>query len=143
MSLGLTVPQTGLGLAEHAELIRALPDCGYTDVWSAEASGADAFTPLALAAGWQPALRLGTAIVPVFTRGPALIAQSAATLAAAAPGRFSLGLGASSPVIVQHWNGIDYDQPYRRTRDVLRLVKAALAGELVDRQFATFRIRRF
>jgi len=141
--LGLTIPQTGLDLAEHAELIRALPACGYTDVWSAEASGADAFTPLALAAGWQPALRLGTAIVPVFTRGPALIAQSAATLAAAAPGRFSLGPGASSPVVVQHWNGIGYDQPYRRTRDVLRFVRAALAGELVDRQFDTFSIRRF
>ena len=143
MSLGLTVPQPGLSLPEHAELLRALPDCGYTDVWSAEASGSDAFTPLALAAAWQPALRLGTAIVPAFTRGPALIAQSAASLAAAAPGRFSLGLGASSPTIVQGWNGIEFDRPYRRTRDVLRFVKAALAGELVDGDFDTFSIRRF
>ena len=143
MSLGLTVPQTGLGLAEHAELLRALPDLGYTDVWSAEASGADAFTPLALAAAWQPALNLGTAIVPVFTRGPALIAQSAASLAAAAPGRFSLGLGASSPTIVERWNGIGYDRPYLRTRDVLRFVRAALAGELVDGEFDTFTIGRF
>jgi probable F420-dependent oxidoreductase len=142
-NLGLTIPQAGLSLAEHAELLRALPDCGYTDVWSAETAGADAFSPLALAAAWQPALRLGTAIVPVFTRGPALIAQSAASLAAAAPGRFSLGLGASSPAIVQGWNGIDYHQPYRRTRDVLRFVKAALAGELVDGAFDTFTIRRF
>jgi len=143
MSLGLTIPQPGLGLAEHAELVRALPELGYTDGWSAETSGADAFTPLALAAAWQPALRLGTAIVPVFTRGPALIAQSAASLAAAAPGRFSLGLGASSPAIVQRWNGIDYDQPYRRTRDVLRFVQAALAGELVDGEFDSFTIGRF
>ena len=143
MNLGLTVPQLGLGLPEHAELLRALPSCGYTDVWSAEASGSDAFTPLALAAAWQPELRLGTAIVPVFTRGPALIAQSAATLAQAAPGRFSHGLGASSPPIVTGWNGIDYDRPYRRTRDVLRFVKAALAGEVVDGEFDTFRIRRF
>jgi len=143
MNLGLSIPQTGLELAEHAELLRALPGCGYTDVWSSEASGADAFTPLALAAAWQPELRLGTAIVPVFTRGPALIAQSTATLARLAPGRFSLGLGASSPAIVQSWNGIEYDRPYRRTRDVLRFVKAALAGELVDREFDTFRIRRF
>lgn len=81
--------------------------------------------------------------MPVFTRGPALIAQSAASLAAAAPGRFSLGLGASSPAIVQRWNGIDYDRPYRRTRDVLRFVQAALAGELVDGEFDSFTIGRF
>ena len=143
MSLGLTVPQPGLELAGQQELIRTLPACGFTDVWSSEGSGVDAFTPLALAAAWQPALRLGTAIVPVFTRGPALIAQSAASLAAVAPGRFSLGLGASSPAIVQRWNGIAYDRPYRRTRDVLRFVKAALAGELVDAEFDTFRISRF
>lgn len=143
MSWGLTVPLAGLGPAEHAELYRALPGWGYTDVWSSEVSGADAFTPLALASGAEPRLRLGTAIVPVFTRGPALIAQSAAALAAAAPGRFSLGLGASSPAIVEQWNGIAFDRPLQRSRDVLRFVKAALAGELVDGSFDTFQISRF
>jgi len=143
MSLGLTVPLPGLGLPEHEELFRALPGWGYTDAWSSEVAGPDAFTPLALAAAWQPRLRLGTAIVPVFTRGPALIAQSAATLAHAAPGRFTLGLGASSPAIVQQWNGIDFTDPYRRTRDVLRFVRAALAGELVDGDFDTFSVSRF
>ena len=143
MSWGLTVPLTGVPLAEHAQLYRALPDWGYTDAWSSEVAGPDAFTPLALAAAWQPRLRLGTAIVPVFTRGPALIAQSAATLAAAAPGRFSLGLGASSPAIVEQWNGLAFDRPYQRTRDVLRFVKAALAGELVDGDFDTFAVQRF
>ncbi|HTZ44540.1 MAG TPA: LLM class F420-dependent oxidoreductase [Jatrophihabitans sp.] len=143
MSLGLTVPVPGLPLPAHAELFRAMPGWGYTDAWSSEVSGADAFTPLALAAAWEPRLRLGTAIVPVFTRGPALIAQSAATLAAAAPGRFTLGLGASSPAIVEQWNGVPFDRPYRRTRDVLRFVKAALAGETVDGDFDTFAVRRF
>ena len=99
MGWGLTVPQIGLPLREHADLVRALPDWGYTDLWSAETNGTDAFTPLALASVWEPTLRLGTAIVPTYTRGPALIAMSAASLAAAAPGRFVLGLGASSPVI--------------------------------------------
>ncbi len=143
MSWGLTVPMPGVELAEHAELYRALPGWGYTDAWSSEVSGSDAFTPLALAAAWEPRLRLGTAIVPVFTRGPALLAQSAAALAAAAPGRFSLGLGASSPAIVEQWNGIPFDQPFRRTRDVLRFVKAALAGEQVSGDFDTFRVQRF
>jgi probable F420-dependent oxidoreductase len=143
MSWGLTIPQTGLPLAEHADLVRALPGFGYTDVWTSEVAGTDAFTPLTLAAQWEPSLRLGTAIVPVYTRGPALIAMSAATLAGLAPGRFVLGLGASSPTIVQDWNGMAFDEPFRRTRDVLRFVKAALAGERVDGMFDTFEVRRF
>jgi probable F420-dependent oxidoreductase len=136
-SWGITLPLPNLALPEQAELLRALPGWGYTDAWSSETAGADAFTSLALAALTEPRLRLGTAIVPVFTRGPALIAQSAASLAALAPGRFSLGLGTSSPVIVEQWNGIAFDQPYRRTRDVLRFVRAALAGEKVSGSFDT------
>lgn len=142
-SWGLTVPMSAIRLAEHVELYRALPDWGYTDAWSSEVAGPDAFTPLALAAAWEPRLRLGTAIVPAFTRGPALIAQSAATLAAAAPGRFSLGIGSSSPAIVEQWNGIAFDRPYRRTRDVLRFVRAALAGEKVSGNFDTFSVSGF
>lgn len=135
---GLTVPLAGLPLPDHAELMRALPSWGYTDAWSAEVAGTDAFTPLALTSAWESRLRLGTAIVPVFTRGPALIAQSAASLAQAAPGRFTLGLGASSPAIVEQWNGIAFDQPYRRTRDVLRFVRSALNGDKVSGTFDTF-----
>jgi len=143
MGWGLTIPLIGVPLPVHAGVIRALPGFGYTDVWSAETAGTDAFTPLALASTWEPTMRLGTAIVPVFTRGPALIAMSAATMAAAAPGRFVLGLGASSPVIVGNWNGIAFDKPYLRSRDVLRFVKSALAGERVDGTFDTFAIKRF
>ena len=97
---GLTIPLDGIALPDQRDLIAELPDLGYTDVWSSESSVADAFTPLALASVWAPTLRLGTAIVPVFTRGPATLAISAATLAAAAPGRFVLGVGTSSNVIV-------------------------------------------
>ncbi|HEY2271141.1 MAG TPA: LLM class F420-dependent oxidoreductase [Jatrophihabitantaceae bacterium] len=143
MGWGLTVPQLGLPLLDHEALVRQLPQWGYTDLWSAETAGTDAFVPLALAATWEPTLRLGTAIVPVFTRGPALIAMSAATMAATAPGRFVLGLGASSPAIVGNWNGFDFTEPYRKTRDVLRIVKQALAGERVDGNFDTVTIKRF
>lgn len=142
-SWGLTIPLPGVPLAAHADVLRALPDWGYTDAWSSEVAGSDAFTPLALAAAWQPRLRLGTAIVPVFTRGPALIAQSATALAAAAPGRFTLGLGASSPAIVEQWNGIAFDRPFRRTRDVLRFVRAALDGNKVSGDFDTFSVSGF
>ena len=143
MGWGLTIPLIGAPLPAHRELIAALPSFGYTDVWSAETAGTDAFTPLALASAWEPTMRLGTAIVPVYTRGPALIAMSAAALAAAAPGRFVLGLGASSPVIVGNWNGMAFDEPYRRSRDVLRVVRAALNGERVDGDFDSFTIKRF
>ncbi|NBO33404.1 MAG: LLM class flavin-dependent oxidoreductase, partial [Actinobacteria bacterium] len=87
---GMTVPLPG-HLHEHEKKICALADLGYTDIWSAEADGVDAFTPLALAAAWEPRLRLGTAIVPAYTRTPALFAQSVASLADAAPGRFAIG----------------------------------------------------
>jgi probable F420-dependent oxidoreductase len=140
---GLTVPLTGVPLPDHAALLAGLPDLGFTDVWTSEVAGSDAFTPLALASAWSPRLRLGTAIVPVFTRGPALIAMQAATLAEAAPGRFALGIGASSPVVVGDWNAVPFQRPYERSRDVLRFLRGALAGELVDGDFDTFTVRRF
>jgi probable F420-dependent oxidoreductase len=140
---GMTVPLGGIPLAEHAAVFAALTDAGFTDLWSSEAAGTDAFTPLTLAAAWQPRARLGTAITPVFTRGPALLAMTAAALAEAAPGRFQLGIGASSPVVVGDWNAADFTKPYARSRDMLRFLRAALAGEKVDEAYETFQVRRF
>ncbi|GAB3962862.1 LLM class F420-dependent oxidoreductase [Actinoallomurus acanthiterrae] len=128
---GLTIPLIGVPLAEHRKVVEELADLGYTDAWSAETAGTDAFTPLALASQWGPQLRLGPAIVPVYTRGPGLLAQQAATLADLAPGRFVLGIGTSSPVIVERWNGIPFTEPYQRVRDTLRFLRRALAGEKV------------
>lgn len=139
----MTIPFDGVPLADHRTWLEEMVDLGYTDAWSAEADGTDAFTPLALAAAWAPSLRLGTAIVPSFTRGPALVAQSAAAMAEAAPGRFALGIGTSSDVIVSRWNGIAFDEPYKRTRDMVRFLRAALAGEKVDQQYDTFTVKGF
>jgi probable F420-dependent oxidoreductase len=140
---GLTVPLTGVPLTAHAPLLAELAEVGYTDVWSSEVAGTDAFTPLALASTWAPTLRLGTAIAPVFTRGPGLLAMTAAALAEAAPDRFSLGIGASSPVVVQDWNAQSFVDPSGRSRDLLRFLRTALAGELVDERYPTFAVRRF
>ena len=82
---GMTIPFDGVPLHAQREWVEELVDLGYTDVWSSEANGADAFTPLALASVWAPSLRLGTAIVPAFTRGPACMAQSVASLATPRP----------------------------------------------------------
>jgi probable F420-dependent oxidoreductase len=143
MGYGITIPFDGVPLSEHRPWIEELAELGYTDVWTAEADGADGFTPLALSAAWAPQLRLGTAIIPTFTRGPAVLAQSAAALAEAAPGRFALGVGTSSDVIVERWNGIAFEEPYRRTRDMVRFLRAALAGEKVVSAFDTFEINGF
>ncbi|NLV80115.1 MAG: LLM class F420-dependent oxidoreductase [Rhodococcus sp.] len=140
---GLTVPLDGIPFPDQRRIVEELPDLGYTDVWSSEAGAADAFTPLALASVWAPTLRLGTAIVPVYTRGPATLAMSAATLASAAPGRFALGVGTSSDVIVGRWNGIAFDEPYKRARDTLRFLKSALAGEKVTHEYDTFTVDGF
>ena len=140
---GVTIPFDGVPLAEHRSWYTELVDLGYTDLWSAEANGSDGFIPLALAAAWTPAARLGVAIVPAFTRGPALMAQSVASMAEAAPGRFVFGIGTSSNVIVENWNGIPFDEPYKRTRDMVRFLKQALTGEKVDAEFDTFRVKGF
>jgi probable F420-dependent oxidoreductase len=140
---GMTVPLGGVALADHAAVFAALADAGFTDAWSAEVAGTDAFTPLTLAAAWEPRLRLGTAIAPVFTRGPGLLAMTAAALAETAPGRFRLGIGASSPVVAGDWNAAEFTRPYARSRDMLRFLRAALGGEMVDQQFETFGVRRF
>lgn len=141
--LGITVPFAGVPLAEHRSWLADAVAAGYTDAWSSEVDGADCFTPLALAAAWEPDLRLGVAIAPVFTRGPALLAQSVAAMAEAAPARFAFGLGTSSEVIVERWNGIPFDRPYARVRDVLAFLRMALAGEKVTADFETFSVRGF
>src|SRR5215475_11117375 len=126
---GITVPFDGVPLHAHREWFEEIADLGYTDLWSAESGGADAFTPLALAAAWTPSLRLGTAIIPVYTRGPHTLASQIASLCQAAPGRFAVGIGASSNVIVERWNDIPFDKPYQRVRDTIRFLRAALQGE--------------
>ena len=140
---GLTIPLGGVPLHAQRELIESLPGLGYTDVWSAESGGSDAFTPLALAAAWSPDLRLGTAIVPAFTRGAPTLAQSAAALADAAPGRLALGIGTSSNVIVEKWNGIPFEKPYQRVRDVVRFLRVALTGQKVTESYETFNVDGF
>jgi probable F420-dependent oxidoreductase len=126
---GLTVPLTGVPLAEHGDLFRRIEAAGYDDLWTAEVSGHDAFTPLALAAVHTSSLRLGTGVVNPFTRGPAVLAQHAAALADASGGRFTLGIGSSSNVIVERWNGVPFERPLSRVRAAVEALRPVLAGE--------------
>jgi probable F420-dependent oxidoreductase len=113
-------------LREHVERAEAT---GYTDLWSGETNGPDGFTPLALAAAWTERIRLGTGVVGVFTRGPALLAQQAAALADASGDRFALGIGASSDRIVEGWNRIPFERPLTKVAETLDFLQPALAGE--------------
>lgn len=141
--LGITLPVATLPLSAHEPLLRELRDLGYSDAWTSETSAHDAFTPLAFAAALEPRLRLGTAIAGVYGRGPALLAMSAGALCEVAPGRFVLGIGASSAAIVEGWNAARFERPLARVRDTLRFLRRALAGERVDEVYETFTVRGF
>lgn len=138
----MTVPFPG-PLHTQADAYKRLEDLGYTDLWSAEVDGDDGLTPLVLGSVWAPTMHLGTAILPAYTRGPALLASSAAALARCAPGRVSIGIGASSDVIVERWNGIPFDDPYHRVRDTVRFLRRALTGEKISEEFAGFTVKGF
>lgn len=140
---GLTVPLAGVSLADHQELLREAETIGYTDFWSSEVNALDAFTPLVLAANWTQEARLGTAIASVFTRGPAVLAMHAAAIQEAAPGRFVLGLGAASDVIVEQWNGIPFKKPLTRVREVHEIVREALNGGAATLEGETITVRNF
>ncbi len=123
---GFTFPFDGLPLHAHKDALQEAERLGYTDAWSYEVDGVDCFAPLAMAATWTERLFLGTAIANVYTRAPMTLAMSANAIAEAAPGRFGLGIGAGSSVIVEQWNGVAFDHPYRRVRDVAAVLKQVL-----------------
>jgi probable F420-dependent oxidoreductase len=143
MDYGLDIAIDDVPLHLARARLEEYHDLGYTSFWTAETSTDDGFTPLTMAASTLPDIRVGTAIVPIFTRGPALLAMSAASLADLAPGRFTLGVGTSSVNIVEHWNGLPFVDPYKRARDTVRFLRRALTGERVEEKYETFEIRGF
>ena len=140
---GITLPLDRVPLAEHGPWLRELSDLGYTDFWTQETGGLDAFSPLAFAAACGVSGRLGTGIAQIPTRGPATLASEAAALAEAAPGRFVLGIGSSSRAIATDWNAMPFARPYARARDTIRFLRRALAGERVDEEYETFAVRGY
>jgi len=102
---------------------------GAESVWTPEAWGHDAVAPLAFLAARTSRIALGTAIMQVGTRTPALIAMTALSLASMSNGRFRLGLGVSGPQVIEGWHGIRFDRPARRLRETVEIVRQAIAGE--------------
>jgi len=140
--IALSVPLQGFGLDEHPALAQEAEKLGYTDAWSFEVDGNDCFTPLAVLAGTTN-MRLGTAIANVYTRGPATLAQSAASIAECAPGRFEFGIGSGSQPIVELWNDGKFTKPATRVKEMVTFLRQALAGERVVFNGETFSVNGF
>jgi len=132
---GLTLPLPGVSLADTKDFVQLAEAEGYTDLWTGETGGPDGFTPLALSAAWTEKVRLGTGIVGVFQRGPALLAQQAAALTDASSGRFVLGIGASSDRMVEGWNQIPFVKPLSKVESTVDFLRVALAGERTETGF--------
>ena len=125
----MTIPFEGVPLHDLGPLAERAEALGYDGLWSAESTHHDGFTPLVSAAEHTERVRLVTGIVNVFTRGPALLAQTAAALSDVSNGRFVLGLGASSNVIVERWNGIPFRRPLAKVEETVDYLRTVLAGE--------------
>jgi probable F420-dependent oxidoreductase len=143
MRLGITPPVEMAGVAAAVELSARAEALGYTDVFSSEVGSADAFSPLAALAVQTSRVRLGTALVPVFTRPPALLAMTAASLQALCGGRFVLGIGTSTRHIVERWMGLEFGGPVERVREYVLALRRLLAGEKVSLDGGAIRVHGF
>lgn len=128
MTLRVAVNVGGLAPRE-VDFVREAERLGVDSVWSAEFWAGDALTPLAYLAAVTSTIRLGTGIVQLGARTPAMLAMSAMTMQALSGGRFLLGLGTSGPQVMEGWHGVRFDRPVRRTRETIDILRLVSSGE--------------
>jgi F420-dependent oxidoreductase-like protein len=129
MRLGLTAGYSGAKLSINLDAILEAERLGFDSVWTAEAYGSDAITPLAWIGARTTRIRLGTAIMQMPARTPAMTAMTAMSLDSLSGGRFILGLGPSGPQVVEGWHGVAYGKPLTRTREYVTIIRRILARE--------------
>jgi F420-dependent oxidoreductase-like protein len=129
MRLGLMVGYSGARIAIDMDIVHEAERLGFDSVWTAEAWGSDAVTPLAWIAAQTKKIRLGTAIMQLPGRSPANTAMTAMTLDALSNERFILGLGTSGPQVVEGWHGVPFDKPLTWLREYVQIVRMILARE--------------
>ncbi len=129
MRLGLMIGYAGAKLELPLDMIQAADQLGYYAVWTAEAYGSDCVTPLAWIGAQTQHIHLGTAIMQMPARSPAMTAMTAMTLDQLSGGRMLLGLGLSGPQVVEGWHGTAYGKPLGKTREYVQIVRAILARE--------------
>ncbi len=127
MRLGLMAGYSGAKIELPMELVKEAERLGFHAVWTAEAYGSDAISPLAWIGAHTERIHLGTAIMQMPARTPAMTAMTAMTLDQLSGGRFLLGLGLSGPQVVEGWHGKPYGKPLRKTREYVRIVREILA----------------
>src|SRR6478736_3865082 len=129
MRLGINVGYSGSQVSLPMDLIREADRLGFHSAWTAEAYGSDAVTPAAWIAAQTKQLKVGTAIMQMPARTPAMTAMTATTLDQLSGGRFLLGLGPSGPQVVEGWHGQPYGKPLARTREYVEIVRTIWARE--------------
>lgn len=129
MRLGLNLGLFGAAVADNFMLIEHAEKLGYDSVWTAEAYGSDAVTPLAFIAARTERINLGTGVMQMAARTPAMTAMTAATLDQMSGGRVRLGLGVSGPQVVEGWHGRPYGKPLGVTREYVSILRKIFARE--------------
>src|SRR5438067_1836558 len=129
MRFGINVGYSGARMSLNMELIQEADRLGFHSVWAAEAYGSDAVTPLAWIAAQTTRIHVGSGIMQMPARSPAMTAMTATTLDQLSGGRMLLGLGVSGPQVVEGWHGVAYGNPLRRTREYVEIVRAIWARE--------------
>src|SRR5574341_272281 len=129
MRFGLNAGYSGARMSINMELVKEADKLGFHSVWAAEAYGSDAVTPVAWIAGQTEKIHVGTAIMQMPARTPAMTAMTATTLDQLSGGRFLLGLGVSGPQVVEGWHGVAYCKPLVRTREYVEIVRAVWRRE--------------
>jgi F420-dependent oxidoreductase-like protein len=119
---------------ELIEQVVSLENAGLDQVWVAEAYGFDSPTLMGYVAAKTERVQIGSAILPIYSRTPALLAQTAAGLDAVSGGRAILGLGASGPQVIEGWHGIPYDKPLGRTREIVDICRRIWRREVITNE---------
>ena len=142
--IGLTLPRTeDVSRQEIVDIVQQAEALGYDSVWVGESWGRDAFTWLTQLACQTHTIKLGSGITPIYSRSPALIAQTVAALDEIAAGRVILGLGTSGPIVIENWHGVPFERPLRRTREYIDIIRLILSGERVNYQGEIFQLKGF
>src|SRR5687767_12646008 len=130
MDLGVNLCYFGMGVdQDNVVVAREADRLGYAVAWAAEAYGSDVVTVLTWVAAQTTSIDVGSAIMQIPARSPAMTAMTAASLDALSGGRFRLGIGVSGPQVSEGWHGVRYSQPLARTREYVDVVKRALTRE--------------
>jgi F420-dependent oxidoreductase-like protein len=129
MQLGLLLGYAGGDMSETMKLVHEAESLGYDSVWSSEAWGTDAVSSAAWVLAQTKKVKVGTAIMQMQSRTPALAAMTVMSLQAMSGNRFILGLGASGPQVIEGWHGVPYGRPLERTREYIAIIRQIMARE--------------